>query len=264
MLQRHAACRRDKGEGVKAQMGERGVAVVTGASSGIGAATALRLAGEGFDVVVGARRADRLRAVAEKAGARALPLDVDDPASVEAFSEDAGEVRVLVNNAGLALGLEPLESIDDSRVQRMLETNVVGTVRMTKALLPRILASGDGHIVNVSSIAAFETYPGGAGYTASKHALRAITRTLRQELLGRPVRVTEIVPGHVVTEFAVVRFGGDAERAAATYKGFTPLSADDIADCIAWAVTRPSNVNVDEIVVRSRAQASATLIARDE
>ena len=242
---------------------ERGTAVVTGASSGIGAATALRLAEEGFDLVIGARRVDRLQDIAQRCSARALPLDVDDPSSVARFAEQAGSVRVIINNAGLASGLESVAEIDEARIQQMWETNVMGTVRVTKALFKPILDSGDGHIVNVSSIAGFETYPGGAGYTASKHAVRAITHTLRQELVGQPVRVTEISPGHVDTEFALVRFDQDAERAAKTYEGFTPLSPVDVADCIAWAVTRPPNVNIDEIVVRSRAQATATLIARD-
>ena len=242
---------------------ERGTAVVTGASSGIGAATALRLAEEGFDLVIGARRVDRLQDIAQRCSARALPLDVDDPSSVARFAEQAGSVRVLINNAGLASGLESVAEIDEARIQQMWETNVMGAVRVTKALFKPILDSGDGHIVNVSSIAGFETYPGGAGYTASKHAVRAITHTLRQELVGQPVRVTEISPGHVDTEFALVRFDQDAERAAKTYEGFTPLSPVDVADCIAWAVTRPPNVNIDEIVVRSRAQATATLIARD-
>jgi NADP-dependent 3-hydroxy acid dehydrogenase YdfG len=162
----------------------------------------------------------------------------------------------------LASGLEEVRELDEKRIRQMWETNVMGLVRVTQALLDRIIASGDGHVVNVSSIAGFETYPGGAGYTASKHAVRAITRTLRQEVVGQPVRVTEISPGHVNTEFALVRFDQDAKKAAQTYEGFTPLSAEDVADCIAWAVTRPSNVNIDEIVVRSRAQATATLIAR--
>jgi NADP-dependent 3-hydroxy acid dehydrogenase YdfG len=169
----------------------------------------------------------------------------------------------LVNNAGLASGLQHVAEIEDERVETMWETNVMGLLRVTRALLPDLEESGDGHIVNVGSIAGFETYRGGAGYTASKHAVRAITRTLRLELVGRPVRVTEVAPGHVATEFALVRFEGDERKAAATYEGFTPLAPEDVADCIAWAVTRPTNVNVDEIVVRARAQASATVIARE-
>lgn len=241
----------------------RGVAVVTGASSGIGAATALRLAREGFEVVLGARRLERMEDLASQTGGRALRLDVTDADSVAAFASGIPKARLLVNNAGLALGMPTVAELDDERAAKMWDTNVMGLLRVTRALLPRIEASGDGHIVNVGSTASFETYRGGAGYTATKHAVRAITRTLRLELLGRPVRVTQIDPAHVATEFARVRLGGDERAAARTYEGFTPLSADDVADCIAWAATRPSHVNVDEIVVRSRAQATSTEIARD-
>jgi NADP-dependent 3-hydroxy acid dehydrogenase YdfG len=241
---------------------DRGVAVVTGASSGIGAATAERLAHEGFDVVLGARRMDRLEEIAAHCGGRALHLDVADAESVGAFASEIKTVAVLVNNAGLASGLETVAQLDPGRLETMWAINVAGLVRVTQALLGRIEASGHGHIVNVSSIAGFETYPGGGGYTASKHAVRALTRTLRLELVGRPIRVTEISPGHVRTEFARVRFDGDTARADEVYEGFEPLAPEDVADCIAWAVTRPSNVNVDEIVVRARAQASATVIAR--
>ncbi|MGH2730291.1 MAG: SDR family NAD(P)-dependent oxidoreductase [Actinomycetota bacterium] len=245
-------------------MGEsqRGVAVVTGASSGIGAATALRLAKEGFDVILGARRVDRLEDVAARCGGRALALDVTDPASVDAFASAVDHVSVLVNNAGLASGFETVAELSEDRVETMWATNVLGLLRVTRALLPKIEESGAGHIVNLGSIAGFETYPGGAGYTASKHAVRAITRTLRLELLGKPIRVTEVAPGLVETEFSVVRFDGDAERAKKPYEGITPLTAEDIADCIAWAVTRPPHVNIDEIVVRPIAQAGATLVAR--
>ena len=236
-------------------------AVVTGASSGIGEATVRALRGQGFDVVAGARRADRLRALAEETGCRWAPLDVTDAGSVEAFVESAGDCAVLVNNAGGALGVDPVEAPDEGRYLRMYETNVLGLVRVTRALLPRIVASGDGHVVNVGSIAAFETYPGGGGYTAAKHAVRALTRTLRLELLGRPVRVTEIDPGLVETEFSLVRLG-DAERASAVYAGMTPLTGADVADCIVWAVTRPPHVDIDEIVVRPRDQATARDVAR--
>jgi NADP-dependent 3-hydroxy acid dehydrogenase YdfG len=241
---------------------DRGVAVITGASSGIGAATAVRLADEGFEVVLGARRLDKLSAVAERAGGRALELDVTDDASVKAFAEACSGARVLVNNAGLASGMEDVQELSEERVRLMWETNVMGLLRMTQSLLGALLSSGNGHIVNIGSIAAFEVYPKGGGYTASKHASRALTRTLRQELVGRPIRITEINPGHVSTEFALVRFDQDSERSAELYEGFTPLAAEDIADCVAWAVTRPDNVNVDEIVLRARAQATATLIAR--
>jgi NADP-dependent 3-hydroxy acid dehydrogenase YdfG len=238
-------------------------AIVTGASSGIGAATALRLADEGFEVVLGARRMDRLQEVADRCGGRALALDVTDPSSVERFASEIDEAHVLVNNAGLASGLEPVAELSEERVRNMWETNVMGLLHVTQAFMGKLEGSGEGHIVNVSSIAAFETYRGGAGYTAAKHAGRAITRTLRLELLGRPVRVTEIDPGHVETEFALVRFDGAAERAADLYRGFVPLSPEDVADCIAWAVTRPPHVNVDEIVVRSISQATAADIARE-
>ncbi len=236
--------------------------MVTGASSGIGAATARRLAAEGFDVVVGARRLDRLHEVADPIGARALPLDVCDADSVTAFCEAVGGCRVLVNNAGGALGLDPVESADDDQWRQMYEANVLGVVRVTRGLLPRLEASGDGHIVVIGSVAGLEPYPGGAGYNAAKHGVRAVRQVLRYELLGRPVRVSEIDPGMVETEFSVVRFGGDRERAAAVYAGTTPLTADDVADCVAWVVTRPSHVNVDQLVVLPRDQASATRVHR--
>jgi NADP-dependent 3-hydroxy acid dehydrogenase YdfG len=240
----------------------RGVAVVTGASSGIGAATAARLAAEGFDVVVGARRLDRLRAVAEPIGARALPLDVTDDGSVAAFCAEVGDCRVLVNNAGGALGRDPFEAGDVEQWRWMYDANVLGVLRMTKALLPAIEASGDGHVVMVGSIAGHEAYVGGAGYNAAKFGLRAATKALRLELLGRPIRVTSVDPGMVETDFSLVRFAGDADKAAAVYAGTTPLTADDVADCIAFAVTRPSHVNIDTMVVMPRDQASAGAVHR--
>lgn len=237
-------------------------AVVTGASSGIGEATARALAGVGFEVVVGARRVERLEALAAEIGGQAARLDVTDAASVEAFCALVpAELAVLVNNAGGALGLEPVAQARDADWLTMYETNVLGLMRVTRALLPRLLA-GRGHIVNVTSIAGREVYPGGAGYTAAKHAARAITQTLRMELNGTPVRVTDIAPGLVETEFSRVRFFGDAERARKTYEGLAPLTAADIADCIVWAVTRPAHVNVDEIVVKPVAQATALMVAR--
>lgn len=236
------------------------VAVITGASAGIGAATAARLAAEGFEVVLGARRVDRIEALAREHGGRALPLDVTDLSSVESFSNALDRVDVLVNNAGKALGVEKVEEFSDENVREMWETNVMGLLNMTRALLPK-LEESSGHIVNVGSTSGFETYPGGAGYTASKHAVRAITRTLRFELVGKPIRVTEVNPGLVETEFSKVRFKDD-ERAAKVYEGIEPLTGEDVADCIAWAVTRPPHVNVDEIVVRPVAQASSTVVAR--
>jgi NADP-dependent 3-hydroxy acid dehydrogenase YdfG len=213
-------------------------------------------------LVLGARRLDRLREVAEPLGARAMALDVTDPGSIAAFCEAVPEVRLLVNNAGAALGLERVESAIDELWERMFELNVMGVLRMTRALLPKLLASGDGHLINVGSTSGFEVYAGGAGYTASKHALRALTRTLRVELLGQPVRITDISPGLVETEFARVRFAGDEARAKAVYRGLEPLHPEDVAACIAFAASRPSHVSIDELVVRPRDQASATQVHR--
>lgn len=237
-------------------------AVVTGASSGIGAATAARLAAEGFSVVVGARRVERLAEVAEPIGATALPLDVTDQASVDAFCAEVPECHLLVNNAGGALGRDPIADADEAAWQAMYDSNVLGVLRMTRALLPKLIASGDGHVVTIGSIAAIEPYPGGGGYNAAKFAVRGVMGVLRQELLGEPVRVTEIDPGMVETEFSLVRFGGDRAKADAVYDGMTPLTADDIADCVAWAATRPSRVNIDQIVVLARDQVGATKVHR--
>jgi NADP-dependent 3-hydroxy acid dehydrogenase YdfG len=246
-------------------MKESRTAVVTGASAGIGAATARALAGAGFHVILGARRRERLEEVATPLGDRAtvMPLDVTDPESVAAFVARVPErLHLLVNNAGGAHGLERIESAKEEDWEWMWETNVMGTLRLTRALLPALRASGDGHVINLGSIAGFETYVGGAGYTGVKHAVRAFTRTLRLELLGEPVRVTEIAPGLVETEFSLVRFAGDEERAKSVYRGLDPLTAEDIADCVVWAATRPSRVNIDEIVVRPRDQATATQVHR--
>jgi NADP-dependent 3-hydroxy acid dehydrogenase YdfG len=243
-------------------------AVVTGASSGIGAATARALARAGFAVTVGARRLDRLEALAGEIGGTAIALDVTDPASVLSFVAavtGSGTLDLLVNNAGGAIGLDRLEDSQDDSWETMFATNVLGVVRMTRALLPALVASGAGHVVNVGSTAGRETYPGGSGYTAAKHGLKALTQTLRQELLGRPVRVTEVAPGLVgETEFSLVRFGGDAERARAVYRGLQPLTPEDVADSIVWAATRPAHVNIDEIVLRPLAQATSTAVHRRE
>jgi NADP-dependent 3-hydroxy acid dehydrogenase YdfG len=239
------------------------VAVVTGASSGIGAATAHALAKAGFEVALGARRRDRVDALASETGGRAHALDVTDPASVDAFVAWAGEARVLVNNAGGALGLDAIEQADDERWRWMWETNVLGLVRMTRAMIPALERSGDGHVVNIGSTAGLEAYPGGAGYTSVKHGVRAITQTLRMELLGRPIRVSEVDPGLVGgTEFSVVRFAGDLERAEKVYEGTTPLAPEDVADIVAFVVTRPSHVNIDQVVVRPRDQATSRRIHR--
>ncbi|HET6816835.1 MAG TPA: SDR family NAD(P)-dependent oxidoreductase [Mycobacteriales bacterium] len=242
-----------------------GVAVVTGASSGIGAATVRRLVAEGFEVVAAARRADRLADLAAETGCRAAPLDVTDPAAVDAFAADLDSCRVLVNNAGGALGVEPIASAVEADWQRMYDVNVLGTLRMTRALLPKLVASSDGVVVNLTSTAALAAYEGGGGYVAAKHAQRALTETLRLELCGEPVRVTQVAPGMVKTEeFSLVRFGGDQARADAVYAGVPgPLSADDVADCIAWVVTRPWNVNIDTLVVRPRAQAANHKLHRE-
>ena len=237
-------------------------AVVTGGSAGIGEATALRLAKEGFAVMVGARRRDRAEEVVARCDGRAFALDVTDEASVETFAAAAGEADVLVNNAGLAAGHDHIEAMPEKRARVMWETNVLGLIRVTRAFIPKLEASGNGHIVNISSTAGIETYPGGGGYTATKHAVRAISKTLRLELLGRPIRVTDVAPGLVETEFSLVRFEGDVARAKKPYEGMTPLTAEDVADCIAWAVTRPLHVNIDEIVVRPREQATSMIIHR--
>jgi NADP-dependent 3-hydroxy acid dehydrogenase YdfG len=196
-------------------------AVVTGASSGIGAATARALAGDGYRVVLGARRLQRLEELAGEIGGQAIALDVTDPDSVAEFAAAVPECGVLVNNAGGALGLEPLAAADEELWRTMYEANVLGTMRMTRALLPRLIESGNGHVVGVTSIAAFETYRGGAGYTAAKHAQRAALQTLRLELLGEPVSVTDVAPGMVETEFSLVRLEGDEEAAAKVYEGWS-------------------------------------------
>ncbi|WP_205876291.1 SDR family NAD(P)-dependent oxidoreductase [Mycobacterium camsae] len=236
----------------------RPVAVVTGASSGIGAATAKRLAAQGFQVVAVARRADRIDALATEIGGTGVVADVTQDADVAALAAGLDRVDVLVNNAGGAKGLAPVADADLEHWRWMWETNVLGTLRVTRALLPKLIESGDGLIVTVTSIAALEIYDGGAGYTAAKHAQGALHRTLRGELLGKPVRLTEIAPGAVETEFSLVRFDGDEQRADAVYAGMTPLVADDIAEVIGFVAARPSHVNLDQIIIRPRDQASAT------
>jgi NADP-dependent 3-hydroxy acid dehydrogenase YdfG len=239
-------------------------AVITGASSGIGAAAARSLATSGFEVALGARRIDRLEALASEIGdaARSHVLDVADTESVERFCTWVGECRLLVNNAGGALGLEPVAEADEYKWIQMYQTNVLGVMRMTRALLPALISSGDGHVITVGSVAAFEPYAGGAGYNAAKHAARAVMDALRLELVGQPVRVSEIDPGMVETEFSLVRFGGDAKRAGAVYEGLTPLTAEDVAEVITFVATRPSHVDIDQVVVRPRDQARVWLVNR--
>ncbi|MEO3978569.1 SDR family oxidoreductase [Streptomyces sp. CAU 1734] len=245
------------------------VAVVTGASSGIGAATARRLAAAGFHVMLTARRADRIQALADElteAGHRATArtLDVTDRSAVDVFAAGLDRCDVLVNNAGGALGADPVATADPADWRRMFEVNVIGTLHTTQALLPALTASGDGTVVVLTSTAGLATYEGGGGYVAAKHAERVIAETLRLEIVGTPVRVIEIAPGMVKTEeFATTRFRGDTEKAAKVYAGVAePLTAGDVADTIAWAVTRPSHVNIDLLVVRPRAQASNQKVHR--
>jgi NADP-dependent 3-hydroxy acid dehydrogenase YdfG len=241
------------------------LAVVTGASSGIGAATARVLAGAGFEVALGARRVDRIEKLAAEIGGQARFLDVTDSGFVEEFAswtESLGGASVLVNNAGGAKGLEPVaEMVENWRW--MFETNALSIGLMTKALLPQIRRSDNGHVVIIGSAAGVEAYPGGSGYNAAKFAAHAIKENLRLELLGEDVRVTEILPGAAETEFGLVRFGGDEERAEAPYKGITPLTSDDIAECVRWAVTLPPHVNVDRIDVKPVRQAGVARFVRD-
>jgi NADP-dependent 3-hydroxy acid dehydrogenase YdfG len=245
-------------------------AVVTGASSGIGAATARRLAAEGYAVVLTARRADRIGALADelkRAGhqVRAEPLDVTDRAAVDAFAAGLDGCQVLVNNAGGALGADPVATGDPADWRTMFEVNVLGVLHMTQALLPALRDSGDGTVVLVTSTAGHATYEGGAGYVAAKHGAHVLAQTLRLEICGDPVRVIEIAPGMVKTEeFALTRFGGDQDRAAGVYRGVAePLVAEDVADAIGWAVTRPAHVNIDLLMLRPRAQASNAKVHRE-
>ncbi|MCX4995204.1 SDR family NAD(P)-dependent oxidoreductase [Streptomyces longwoodensis] len=247
------------------------IAVVTGASSGIGAATARRLAAAGYRVVLTARREDRVEALAKEiteagCSATAYRLDVTDRAAVDEFATAFKTIGVLVNNAGGALGADPVATGDPEDWRTMYETNVLGTLNVTQALLPKLEASGDGTVVVVSSTAGHGTYEGGGGYVAAKHGAHVLAETLRLEIVGRPVRVIEIAPGMVKTdEFALTRFGGDRERAEKVYEGVAePLTADDVAETITWAVTRPSHVNVDLLVLRPRAQASNTKVHREQ
>jgi NADP-dependent 3-hydroxy acid dehydrogenase YdfG len=240
----------------------RRVAVITGASSGIGEATAKTLARQGFHVIAVARRADRIQALADEIGGTAIVADVTDDDAVQALATELDRVDVLVNNAGGAKGLAPVADADLEHWRWMWETNVMGTLRVTRALLPKLIASDDGLIVTVTSVAALETYDNGAGYTAAKHAQGALHRTLRGELLGAPVRLTEIAPGAVETEFSLVRFEGDTDKADAVYAGITPLAAEDVAEVIGFVATRPSHVNLDLIVIRPRDQATASRFSR--
>jgi NADP-dependent 3-hydroxy acid dehydrogenase YdfG len=235
-------------------------AIVTGASSGIGRATAAALAGAGVRVAGGARRVERLETVV------ALELDVGDAASCERFVAEAverlGGLDVLVNNAGLALGRAPFDESSEEDEATVLDVNVAGVIRMTRLCLPHF---GDwGHIVNMGSVAGRQAYENGALYVTSKFAERGFTYALREDLLGRPIRITTVDPGLVETDFSLVRFKGDEEKAAAVYRGIDAMQPEDIAECILFALTRPWHVNVDEIVVKARNQSSGGRILRDE
>ena len=234
-------------------------AIVTGASSGIGRATAAALAAVGARVAGGARRVERLETEI------ALELDVTDPASCDSFVTEAverlGGLDILVNNAGLALGRAPFDESTEEDEATVFGVNVTGLLRMTRLCLPHL--GERGHIVNMGSVAGRQAYEGGASYVAAKFAERGFTYALREDLLGRPIRITTVDPGLTETEFSIVRFKGDKEKAAAVYKGIDALTAEDIADCVMWAVTRPWHVNVDEIVVKARNQASGGRILRD-
>lgn len=243
-------------------------ALVTGASSGIGAATVRRLRSDGWSVVAAARRASRLDDLAAECGAEAVATDVTDEAAVTRLVEylsATGGLDAVVNNAGGALGLDPVESADVEGWRHMYELNVLGTLRVTKAVLPLLRARPLADVVTVTSTAAHGPYEGGAGYTGVKHAERMLSTTLRWELAGEPIRVVEISPGNVATEeFSLVRFDGDTDRAAQVYQGYDPLVADDIADAIAWSLSRPPHVNIDLMIVRPRAQAHNTKIVRSK
>lgn len=241
---------------------DKPVAVVTGASAGIGAATARTLAAQGFHVVCAARREGPITALAGEIGGTAIVTDVTDDSSVSALADSLDRVDLLVNNAGGARGLEPVADADLDNWRWMWESNVLGTLRVTRALLPKLIDSGDGLIVTVTSIAAVEIYDNGAGYTSAKHAQGVLHRTLRSELLGKPVRLTEVAPGMVKTDFSLRRFGGDEERAAKVYEGVTPLVAEDIAEVIGFVASRPSHVDLDLIVVRPRDQVSGAIGSR--
>ncbi|MBD5831315.1 SDR family oxidoreductase [Janibacter sp. UYMM211] len=245
-------------------MTSRGVAVVTGASSGIGKACAQRLAADGYDVVLAARRTERVEALAAEIGGRAVTCDVTKPDDVAALAEAAGpQVTLLVNNAGGALGLEPVAEADLDAWRAMYETNVIGTVAVTKALLPALRA-GRGTVVMITSVAALVAYEGGAGYCGAKAAEAFVADTLRLELNGEPVRVCDIAPGMVRSdEFSLVRFDGDQAKADAVYAGVEePLTQEDIAECVSWVAGLPHHVNIDKLTVRPLAQAAAHKVHR--
>ena len=249
-----------------------GTVFITGASAGIGAACARAFAREGARLVLAARRTERLdelaRELREAHGTEAhlLALDVRDSQAVAdavgGLPAEWAEVDVLVNNAGLGRGLDKVYESDPAGWDEMIDTNVKGLLYVTRAVVPGMVARGRGHVINLGSVAGHEVYPGGAVYCATKHAVDAITRGLRMDVLGTGVRVSTVDPGMVETEFSLVRFRGDAERAKNVYRGMTPLTADDIAETVLWCATRPPHVNIDQIILKPTDQASATLVHR--
>lgn len=251
-----------------------GTVLVTGASAGIGEACARAFAAAGARLVLTARRRERLEALADELRAAhgteclLLTFDVRDAGAVQAavggLPAEWAAVDVLVNNAGLGRGLEPLHTGDPGDWDEMVDTNVKGLLYVTRAVTPGMVERGRGHVINLGSVAGHEVYPGGAVYCATKHAVDAVTRGLRMDLLGTRVRVSTIDPGMVETEFSVIRFHGDRERAERVYRGMTPLTAADIADAVLWVATRPPHVNVDQIILKPTDQASATMVHRTE
>lgn len=250
----------------------RGTALVTGATAGIGEACARSFAAAGARLLLAGRRKERLAELADRlteehgSEVHTLEMDVRDLGLVSRLIGDLpgdwSAIDILVNNAGLGRGLDPVQSGDPRDWDEMIDTNVKGLLYVTRAVLPGMLERGRGHVVNIGSIAAKEIYPGGAVYCATKAAVDAITRGLRMDLLGTPIRVTHVMPGLVETEFSVVRFRGDAERAEGVYRGYEPLTGEDIADAVLYAATRPPHVNVDEVMVKPIAQAATTMVDR--
>ena len=248
------------------------IVFVTGASAGIGQSTVKAFAAHGARILMCARRADRLEKLARaierdhKSAVHFFPLDVCDQAAVDkavaALPKDWQAVEVLVNNAGLSRGMDKLPNGLVSDWEEMIDANVKGLLYVTRAVLPGMIERGRGHVINIGSIAGREVYPGGNVYCATKFAVKALSNAMRLDLNGTPIRVSEVAPGMVETEFSLVRFHGDAERAAKVYKGLTPLGPDDIAEAIVWCATRPPHVNVSEVVIMPTAQASTTLVHR--
>ena len=248
------------------------IVFVTGASAGIGESAAKAFAAQGARILMCARRADRMEKLAQalvrehKSDVHHFVLDVRDRAAVDkavaGLPEEWRAIEILVNNAGLSRGLDKLPAGLVSDWEEMIDANIKGLLYVTRAVLPGLVARGRGHVINIGSIAGRELYPGGNVYCATKFAVKALSNAMRLDLNGTPIRVSEVAPGMVETEFSLVRFHGDAERASKVYKGLTPLSPDDIADAIVWCATRPPHVNVSEVVIMPTAQASATLVHR--